>query len=240
MAPNDLPDWATVVARPDTILPGSPMSYGVGQTVVTFNIPTGVHILSVVLPQFFNVSSIVVAGVTTGVAYYADTPNENIFQAQYYMLIPAGADTAVTVTIVAGVAGTAYVTGVSDNVAVAALPQNPAPWEAPNRPPLKVVFANPGQNLTATIIPAQTNGRSIWLHSFMWMWTTTNGGLFGNWQDSAPTVIGSDTAAVTAAPRNTDWKGAKLTEGASFQFIQTGAAAASTANCLGTITYSVY
>lgn len=240
MGTNDLPDWAQVIARPDTILAGSPMAYISGSSTATFAMPTGVHLFSIVLPGFANITNILVTGATTGVRYFEESPNESIYQAQYYVLIPAGADTSVTVTISAGAPGNAYLTGVSDTVAVAALPQNPAPWQAPNRPPLKVSFANPGQNNTVTIIPAQPNSQSIWLHSFMWQWSTTNGGLFGNWQDSTPVVIGSDTAAVTAGPRNADWKGAKLSAGTSFQFVQTGAAAASTGSCLGTITYSAF
>jgi len=240
MGTNDLPDWATVIARPDTILTGSPMAYVSGSTSGTFAMPTGVHLLSIVLPGFANITNILVTGTSTGVRYFEESPNENIYQAQYYVLIPAGADTSVTVTISAGAPGNAYLTGVSDTVAVAALPQNPAPWEAPNRPPVKVVFANPGSGATVTIIPAQPNSQSIWLHSFEWTWTAVAANVFGNWQDSTPVVIGSDTAAVTASPRFMDWKGAKLTAGASFQFIQTGSAAANTASCLGTLTYSAF
>lgn len=240
MGTNDLPDWATVIARPDTILTGSPMAYINGFTQATFTMPTGVHILSIVLPGFPNITEITVSGVQTGTTYYGETPNQNIYQPQYYVLIPEGADTQIEITISSGAPGLAYITGVSDTVAVASIPQNPAPWQAPNRPPLKVVFSNPGSGGTSIVIPAQTNARSIWLHTFYWQWTATNGGLFGNWQDATPVVIGSDTAAVTAAPRFMDWRGAKLSAGEAFEFNQTGGAAAGTASCLGSITYSVY
>lgn len=237
---NDLPDWAQVIARPDTILAGSPMAYVSGSTTETFAVPTGVHLLSIVLPGFPNITEIIVNGATTGTRYFDETPNQSIYQAQYYVLIPAGADTSVSITINAGASGNAYITGVSDTVAVAALPQNPTPWQAPNRPPLKVVFSNPGQNNTAVVIPEQINAKSIWLHTFYWEWTAVSATLFGNWQDATPVVIGSDTVAVSAAARYMDWKGAKLSSGQAFEFLQTGPAAAGTASCLGSITYSAF
>jgi hypothetical protein len=240
VATNDLPDWARVIARPDTILAGSPMAYGVGSTSVTVAMPTAVHTLSIVLPDFPNVSEITVVGQITSTNYYTDYPQLNIFQKQYYVLIPEGADTSVTVTITAGVAGHAYLTGVSDTVAVASLPQNPAPWQAPNTPSQYFSFGNPGPNASATIIAAQTNARSIWLHSMWWVWSVTAATVVGTFQDNVSVISGADSAITAGIPRYMDHKGCKLGAGNPFVFKQSGAAAANTSVCYGGVTFSVY
>lgn len=237
---NDLPDWSSTVYQPDVPITGSPITYIAGFTTVTLAVPSGVHILNVVLPGFPNISLITVTGASSGVTYLAEVPNENIFQKQYFVLIPQLVDTSVVVDITAGAGGTAYVSGMLAPVAVAALPQNPAPWQAPNRPPVAFTFANPGQNLTATIISAPINSMSIWLHGMTWTWSAAAAALHGNFQDSSGLRACYDVAAAQGAGRFQDFGGSKLSPGDAFQYFQDGSAAVGTAQCYGSIAYSVF
>lgn len=237
---NDLPDWASTVYQPDVPIAGSPVSYINGFTTKTLAIPNGVHILNIVLPGFPNISLITVTGATSGTQYLAETPNENIYQKQYFALIPQLVDTSVTVDITAGATGTAYFSGILAPIAVASLPQNPAPWQAPNRPPVAFTFANPGQNLTATLISAPINAMSIWLHGMTWIWSAGAAALHGNFQDSGGNRACYDIATAGGIPRFMDFGGAKLAGGDAFQYFQDGSAASGTGQCYGAVSYSVF
>lgn len=236
---NDLPDWASVVARPDTILPGSPVLYNTGSTSTDFTMPTGVHILSIVLQDYPDVTELSVVGVETGVPYLDVNPSTATYQHQYYVLIPAGADTKVQVTTVASVPGNMWVTGVSDTVAVAVLPQNPGPWQAPTSPSAGLSFGNPGPGASVTLIPAPTGNRSIWLHSMWWLWSAASANIVGAFQDTGSVIVGEDIAVTAGIPRYMDHKGLRLGPSQAFIFKQSGAAALNTAFCFGGVTYSV-
>lgn len=237
---NDLPDWASTVYQPDVAITGSPISYIAGFTTKTLAVPSGVHILNVVLPGFPNISLITVAGATSGVTYLAETPNENIFQKQYFVLIPQLVDTSVVVDITAGAPGTAYVSGMLAPLAVAQLAQNPAPWQAPNRPPLGFSFANPGAGNSVVILGAPINSMSIWLHSMSWTWTVAGATGGGNFQDSNGVIALKDVPITAGQARYQDFKGAKLSGGFDYQFTQVGALAANMTFCEGSVTYSVF
>jgi hypothetical protein len=237
---NDLPDWAQVSARPDTVLPGSPIAYGTTVSTTVFDVPTGVHLLSIVLPGYLFVSELIVTGVSSGLTYFYENPSHTVYQHQYYALIPAGADTQVNVIIAANVAGTAYVTGVSDAVAVAALPQNPAPWQAPNQRPQELFIPNPGPSTAHTIVGGQPNNQAIWLHTMMWIWDVANTGVTGVFTQSNGVQICSTAAIIAGQPFFVDFKGVALDQSQGFVFNQTGAAIAGTSNLRGVLTYSVY
>lgn len=240
MSTNDLPDWATVTASPDVPLTGSPMAYINGFTSVTFAIPTGVHLLSIVLPGYLNISEIDVVGITTGVTYFTETPLRNAYQHQYYVLIPSGADSSVSVRITASAAGTAYITGVTDTVAVAALPQNPAPWQAANVRPLSLSFANPGLSGVVAILGGQGGNRSIWLHSMTFLWDVASLSMGGQFTDTSGVQFLATEAVTAGAVTHVEFHGAKLDPNVGIQFVQGGSSAAGTTNCRGTLVYSVY
>ena len=240
MSTNDLPDWATVVARPDTIISGSPTLYSPGGFSDTFTMPTGVHILSIVLQDWPDVTGLLVQGANTGVVYLNINPSQSSYQHQYYALIPSGADTQVTVTVTASVAGNMWLTGVSDTVAVAVLPQDPTPWQAPNQPPMKFGFTNPATNGTAAVIAAPGLGKSIYLHTMLWYWVTVAANVSGEFEQTSGTFIVPSYAVVAGQPYYVDFKGAKLAPDSGIQFLATGTAAAGAALLAGSVTYSVY
>lgn len=237
---NDLPDWAQVVAQPDTILPGSPTLYNSGSTSSTWGLPTGVHMLSIVLQDYPDVTSLTVVGETTGVPYLDINPSTQTYQHNFYALIPGGAETEVTITTVASAAGRMWVTGISSPLAVATLPQNPAPWQAPTGPGAFMSFGNPGSGNSATIIAAPTGNRSIWLHSMWWSWSVASSTVIGTFQDGDGVDVGADIAVTAGIPRYADFKGQRLAPDSAFIFKQSGAAAANTSFCFGGVTYSVY
>lgn len=240
MSTNDLPDYAQVTAQPDTIMPGSPVLYGVGSTSTTWTLPTGVHMLSIVIEDYPDVSGLTVQGNDTNVVFLNINPSTQTYQQQFYALIPAGAETSVTVTTVASVAGRMWVTGISDTVAVAMLPQNPAPWQAPTGPATFMSFENPGAGASATIIAAPGSTQSIYLHSMWWLWSVASTSVVGTFQDGDGVDVGADMAVTAGVPRYADFKGQRLSPGLPLLFKQSGAAAANTSLCLGGVTYSVY
>lgn len=240
MVTNDLPDWSNTTFQLDIPLPGSPISYINGTKSVTFTVPTGVHLLSVVLPTPGDVDFINVKGSTTQARYMQGNPSSENYTDVYYAFIPYTVDASVVVNIVAHTAGTAYVSGVTAPLAVAALPQNPAAWQGPNQRPTGVSFGNPGASAAATILPVRTDGLSYWLHSFEWIWNSTPANCYGQFQSTAGTVIGYDAAVGAGTPRYMNFGGATLEQNAGFEFVQTGSAAANSGFVQGSLTYSVY
>ncbi len=240
MAPNDLPDWTSVVARPQTQLAGSPWNYAIGNNVKTFTLAADTSILGILLPNFFNLSQLQVVGHTSGLTYLEADPTVQIWRQFYTIPIMSGIDNAVDITIFAGTASTAYICSIPDSVAVVALADNPAPWQSANVPPVTIDFANPGQNNTVTVITAPTNSRSLWLHGAYWSWSVAAATANGIWQVSTPTEIGADSPVAAGAARFMDWRGAKLAGGQSLQWKQLGAAASGTTSCYGSISYAVF
>lgn len=238
--PNDIPDWSNTVYQLDTNLAGSPLAYINGTVSHTFSVPTGVHLLSITLPNNGNVTLLTVAGGTTSARYLSINPQLASTTTTYYVFIPYLVDPTVTVSITATGTGSAYVNGVSAPIAVAELAQNPAPWQAPTYPANPITFDNPGAGNSFTILNAPGVGFQLYLHSMWWTWTATAAAMIGHFGDSAGLIIGWDEAISAGAPRYMDHKGAKLNDNAGFQFTQTGAAVAGTTHCYGSVTYSVY
>lgn len=237
---NDLPDWSNTVYQLDTNLTGSPINYVNGTQTVTFTVPTGVHLLSITLPTPGDVTFLLVSGNTTNARYLQVNPQLSSFATTYYVFIPYLVDQQVKVQVNATGSGQAFVNGVSAPLAVADLPQNPAPWQAPTFPSNPISFANPGPGGTAVVLTAPGVGVQLWLHSMWWAWTVASLTMTGTWGDSAGLVVGNDVAVTAGTPRYMDFKGAKINENAAFQFKQIGAAAANTTTCFGSVTYSVY
>lgn len=237
---NDLPDWSNTVYQLDTNLAGSPISYVNGSTSATFTVPTGVHLLSITLPNNGNVTGLTVSGVTTGARYLSVDPQLQSFQTTYYCFVPYLVDSQVTVTIAASGTGKAYVNGVSAPIAVAALPQNAAPWQAPTFPANPLSFDNPGVGNSAVILNPPGAGLQLYIHSMWWMWTVASATTVGHFGDSAGLIMGWDSPLSLGVPRYMDHKGAKINDNAAFEFTQTAGAAAGTTHCYGSITYSVY
>lgn len=237
---NDLPDWASVVSSPDTPLSGSPVLYNTGSTSTLFTMPTGVHLLSIILQDYPDVTELTVTGEVTGVVYLDVNPSTSVYQHQYYVLISAAVEVQVNITTVASVAGRMWVTGSSETIAVAALAQGPAPWEAPNMAPMTVHFTNPGSGGSATLIAAPAPGKSIWLHTMSWFWATADVNLIGQFKASGGTVVCDDVAVAAGVSRFVDYKGAKIDTGVGFIYKQNGSTTAGTVTCYGSIAYSVY
>ncbi len=237
---NDLPDWASTVYQPDVPLAGSPMAFIAGFTTQNFAVPNGVHIINIVLPTFFNVSALTVAGVTSGNTYLQEKPNQDIFRHDYWVIIPGSVDTTVTIDITSGSPGTAYVSGVLAPIAVAALPQNPAPWQAPNTKPSGFTFANPGAGNTVVIVAAPPSGESLWLHDLSFFWSVAMPTANGHFQDGAGQIVMEDAPLTVGGHRYMHYGGVKLSGSQSFLFKQAGAAAAGTTTCYGAISYAMY
>jgi len=237
---NDLPDWAQVVSQPDTPLTGSPVLYSAGPFSQVFTLPNGVHLLSIVIPDYLDVTSLSVVGEVTGVSYLSINPSTSVYQHQYYVEISAAVEGQVQIATTASVAGNMWITGVSYPAAVASLAQGPAPWQAPTSPSMAVFFGNPGPSTTHTVIPAPGTGKSIYLHAFMWEWDTASTTVTGVFQDTTGVGVASTAATVAGYQYGGDFRGVKLTTSAGLQFSQTGAAAANASNCRGMVTYSVY
>ena len=237
---NDLPDWSNTVYQLDTALTGSPVNYVNGSVTDTFTIPTGVHLLSITLPNPGNVTLLLVSGNSTNARYLQVNPQLSNFQSTYYVFIPYLVDSQVKVQINATGTGQAFVNGVSAPLAVADLPQNQAPWQAPTYPANSFTFPNPGPGLAATILTAPGIGVQLWLHSMWWAWTVAAATMTGTFGDSAGLTVSNDIAIGAGVPRYMDFKGAKINDNAAFEFKQIGAAAANTTVCFGSITYSVY
>lgn len=237
---NDLPDYAQVTAQPDTPLVGSPVEYNSGPFSQTYTLPNGIHLLSIILPDYADVTSLIVVGENTGVTYLSINPSTSVYQHQYYVLISAAVEGSVQIATTASVAGLMWATGVSYPAAVAELAQGPAPWQAPTAPSMAVFFGNPGGSATHNVIPAVTGGKSIYLHAFMWEWDTANANVTGVFQDTTGVGVASTAASVAGYQYGGDFRGVKLTVNSGLQFSQTGSAAANASNCRGMVTYSVY
>lgn len=229
-----------MTVQPDTTLTGSPMACVNGFNQTVFTIPTGVHLISIVTPQNTAISLLQVFGNATGATYLTAFPVNDQYQMQYYVLIPEGADTKINVDVTALAPCTVYVTGVTAPVAVGMIRQNPAPWEAPNRPPLTLSFANPGIGNTVSILTGPGNFESIWLHSMTYIWDVASPSMGGQWEDTNGTQLAATVAVAAGIPHFFDFKGAHLKPNAGFQFMQNGSSVAGTTNCRGTLVYSVY
>lgn len=240
MGTNDQPDFTSVVARPQTQLAGSPKTWAPGSQTFTFTLAPDTSILCLLIPSFFNATRLTIVGHQSGFTYVKEEPFKTSFHPIYYAVVNSAVDMSVDITITCTIAVQAYVSSVPDPVASVALPTVPAPWQAPNQTPLKMDFANPGQNNTVDIIPAPINSQSIYLHSAEWLWNAAPANAFGIWQDSNGTEIGADAIPALLGPRFMDWKGAKLAGGFAFQYKQTSTAAANSYFCQGSITYSIY
>ena len=240
MTPNDQPDYTAVVARPQTQLAGSPYTIGAGTDTRSFTLAPDTSIIMLLIPSFFNVTSLQVHGVTSGFTYLKAAPDLTSYHPYYPAVISTAVDSQISITISVGATTTIYVSSIPDPVASIVLPNQPAPWESPNQPPRTVDFGNPGAAATSTIIPAPTNAQSIYLHTMEWVWNTTSATLNGVWQDDTGLEIGAEDITTSTNPRFMDWKGAKMAGGHALQFKQNGALAAGSVFCNGTITYSVY
>lgn len=240
MAPNDQPDWTSVFARPQTQLGGSPYTVASGTDTRSFTLAPDTSILLILIPSFFNVTALQVHGVTSGFTYLKAAPDLTSYHPYYTAVIFTAVDPTVSITVSVGASTTIYVCSSPDPVASINMPNQPAPWEAPNQPPLTVDFGNPGLGVAATIIPAPSNAQSIYLHSFMWTWNLSSTTLFGAWQDDTGLEIGAEDTKGSISPRYMDWKGAKMAGGHALQFKQAGSLAAGSSFCNGMITYSVY
>lgn len=237
---NDQPDWTSVVSRPQTQLGGSPWAVPIGTTTQTFTLAPDTSIVFILIPQFFNVTSLMVHGVTSGFTYVKEQPLLTSYHPYYVAAINSAVDSAITVTIATGVALTAYVSSIPDAIASIVIPGQPAPWQAPNQQGLAISFANPGQNNTVTIIAAPSNAQSIWLHTMSWVWTVAAATANGRFIDGSGTAVSKDSPLILGQRAYMDFKGLKLAGGDDFHFVQDGAAAANTTNCFGAITYSIY
>lgn len=237
---NDIPDWSNTVFQLDQVLAGSPIAYINGTVTVNFAIPTGVHLLSIVLPNTANVSFLQVAGHTTGVGYFHIDPQLANTTPVYYVFIPYTVDASVDIQITASGTGNAYVSGVTAPLAVAELVQNPAPWQAPNQTAKTISFGNPGSGASQTVIPAPTGGQQIYLHTLSYKWSAINANVFGVWQDGTGMTVHQDTAQADVSTVYQDFKGCKLNADSAFVFHQSGTAAAGASFASGSITYAVY
>ena len=238
--PNDQPDWTSVVARPQEQLAGSPWTYPAGDNTKTFPLAADTSIVSVLLPNFATVNQIQIRGHTSGFTYLKEVPANTSYHPYYMAVINTGVDSSVDVEINAGSSHIAYVSSIPDPVATVALPNQPAPWQAPNQPPGKVDFGNPGQNNVATVIAAPTNSQSIWLHTLAYKWNAAPANAFGVWQTSDGTEIGADAVPIAGYWQHTDFHGVKLGAGYSLGFKQTSTAAAGSFFAQGFCTYSIY
>lgn len=238
--PNDLPDWTSVVARPQTQLAGSPWVYPSGDHTKTFTLAADTSIVCVLLPAFSTVTQLFIRGVTSGFTYLKAAPFNTSFHPYYTAVINSAVDSQVTVEINGTPGNTAYISSIPDPVAQITLPNQPAPWEAPTMTPAPIDFANPGPGNTVTVIAAPNNAQSIWLHGMQWVYTGATAGTDGQWQDSNGTEISADSVTLNSGPRFHDFKGAKMAGGFAFQYKQIGAAAAGTYNIRGNVCYSVY
>jgi hypothetical protein len=237
---NDVPDWSSTTVQLDVPLTGSPIAYTNGTVTKTFTIPTGVHMISIVVPKPGDISFMNVLGSSTNARYLQANPSIGNTVSTYYATIPYTVDGQVTINIVANTNGNAYVSGVTAPLAIASLPQNPAPWQAPNQKPIGVNFGNPGQNAASVILPARTDGLTYWLHTFEWIWTSVAANVFGQWQMTDGTVIGYEANIAAGTPRYIDFKGAALNQAVGLEFFQTGSGAANGTFVDGILTYSVY
>ena len=237
--PNDLPDWTSAIARPSIQAAGSPWAYPAGSTTKNFPIGADVHSVGILAPDYQNVTLLEVIGHVSGVEYLnVDLAFVNSGPAQWVPVM-AAVDTSVDITVHDTGAATLYVVQIFDAQAVLSTPQLPPPWQAPNQHPTTVHFLNPGSGNAVTILPAPGVGQSLYLHTMQWSWDTTVANLTGLWRSSNGTERGVDDASAAGVPRYMDFRGAQLDPNTAFQFSQTGSAAANSAACHGTITYSI-
>lgn len=229
-----------MVARPQTQLTGSPYTITSGTDTRSFTLAPDTSIIMILIPNFFNVTSLQVHGGTSGFTYLKASPDLTSYHPYYTAVISTAVDPTISITISVGSSTTIYVSSIPDPVATLTMPNQPAPWEAPNQPPLKVDFGNPGSGVATTIISAPSNAQSIYLHCFEWMWNAAPANAFGIWQDDTGLEIGADAVPQILASRFMDWKGAKMAGGHAFQYKQTSSAAANSYFCQGTICYSIY
>lgn len=235
-----MPDWTSVFARPQTQLAGSPASYPVGDTTQTFTLASDTSVVSVLIPNFFNVTNLQIKGHTSGFTYFKAEPIKTSFAPYYVAVIDSAVDTAIDVEVNTGVLTTVYISSIPDPVAAIALPSQPAPWQAPNQPLVEVFFMNPGPGVDVTVIPAPVNAQSIWLHTMAYITSAVNANLSFRWQTSDGTRLFDDTFSADASMRNVDLKGVKLKGGLALNFHQVGTLVANTLNIMGTIAYSIY
>lgn len=239
--PNDQPDYTSVVARPQTQLAGSPwVIASSGTHTLAFTLTPDTSILAIMVPALTVVTEITVTGVVSGSLYLDVLPSTELFPNQFYAIVQSAVDTSVNVTVVSTTGTTVYVSSIPDPVAQTSLVTFPAPWEAPNQPPLHMGFGNPGTGAHTTIIPAPAAGKSIWLHELSYNVSGTNAALYIYWQTSDGTVFAGDICEVDIGRRHFPFRGARLGAGLSVQVMQPPTLAANTIFYEGTAVYSVY
>lgn len=238
--PVDLPDYSSVIYRPDDVLTGSPWSYSSGTNTKTFPIPVGSHIVAVLLPGYTTVSNLLVTGSTSTVQYINAYPNDSIVPRPFYGIVSSAVDTSITVKITASSSGTAYLTTIHDPVAVAIAQADAQPWQSANLPPVPISFGYPGNGGTSVVITAPAAPQSVWLHSFSYRWNVVTANSFGIWQTTGGLEICADPGANDLTQRPYEGHGTKLPVATGLEFVGQGAAAVNSCFAQGMITYSVY
>lgn len=236
----DLPDYSSAIYRPDDVLAGSPWTYGSTGGTKTFAVTTGTHIISVLVPDYTHVSSLVMTGSTSTVTYLRAYPNDSIVPRPFYAIVESAVDTQVSITVVASQASTLYISGVHDPVAIAIAQADAQPWQSPNLPPVPISFGYPGSGGTSTVITAPTAPQSVWIHSFSYRWNVVTANSFGIWQSSGGLEICADPGANDLTQRPYEGHGTKLPVGTGLQFVGQGSAAVNSCFAQGMVTYSVY
>lgn len=115
------------------------------------------------------------------------------------------------------------------------LRSDPAPWQGAAQV-VEMNFGNPGNGLTAVIIPGVI-GQRITLLDMQWEWGSAQPTLSGRFQDTAATYNKRDGANALGS-KEFDWKGLVLPLGAGFQYSQVGGPAAGTVFCVGGIGFT--
>lgn len=238
--PKDQPDWTSVISRPQTQLAGSPWNYAATTNTQSFTVAPDCSIVSVLFANPLFVTQLKITGDVSGATYLNVNPSLNNVSLYYPAIINSAVDTSVTITLVAGASGIAYVSSIPDPIAAVSMSTEPLPWQYANQPLKTIDFSNPGNGNTVTIVPNPPTGQAIYLHSISYLWTVATNTMFGIWQQIGGVELGADNATNGTVPRYMDFHGTKLTSAAGLQYKQTGSAAAGSNFCNGWLAYSIY
>lgn len=237
---NDVPDWSTQIIRPDTIPAGSPWPYPTGTTIKNFPVLKGSHVFTVVVPDSTNVSFVQVIGHTSGITYLTAYPPTDYLHRPYYLIVSSEIDATLDVSVTATVSGTLYAASVGDVPAVAIAQQSALPWQAPNRTPAMIAMGYPGSGAATVVLASPGAGKSLWLHSMTYRWTSVAGNCFGKWQSTGGTDMIWEAGATMLDPVYYSLHGVQLPQNEGFQFLGQGSGAVNASFLQGTIVYSVF